>query len=68
MIGGFLFCSKAGDDDDYSTARVLVSDAQNPIHTQQPGLCGEEGDHIQISDRFLKSYKQTPQPFDNDGV
>ena len=38
-----------------------------PIHTRQGNNCGEEGDFIQMSENFLRSYKQIPEPFHNDG-
>lgn len=62
------FHSKAGEGDDYSNARVLVAKAQIPIRTEQLRGCGLEGDFIQMSKRFIQSYKKIPEPFDNDGM
>ena len=46
---------------------MRITDAYRAIYTRQGSQCGEEGDFIQMSENFIKSYKQIPEPFHNDG-
>ena len=46
---------------------MRITDAYRAIYTRQGNECGAEGDFIQMSENFIRSYKQIPEPFHNDG-